>query len=86
MIHLVLFSRPGCHLCDEMKAVVEAVAREIPLVLEQVDISGSPELERRYGKQIPVLALDGRTIAVARVTEATLRRVIEERSRREVQG
>ena len=60
VIALTLYSRPGCHLCDEMKAVINRVARSTPLHLEENDISGSAVLETRYGLEIPVLVVAGK--------------------------
>jgi Glutaredoxin-like domain (DUF836) len=76
VISIVLYSRPGCHLCDEMKAVVNRVARHTPIVLSEVDITGDPELEARYGIEIPVLMLEGKKVAKYRVTEEALRRML----------
>src|SRR3989442_899168 len=77
---LTLFSRPDCHLCDDMKAVVDRVARSIPLTIDVVDISSDPQLEARYGLEIPVLLVDGKKAAKFRVTEDELRRVLVARS------
>jgi hypothetical protein len=76
MILLTVYSRPGCHLCDDMKAVVDRVARSIPSTIEIVDISGDPDLETRYGLEIPVLLVDGKKAAKYRVTEDELRRIL----------
>ena len=59
MRHLVLYSRPGCHLCDEARVVLERVRAEIPFVLEEVDITGDDRLHARYLERIPVITLDG---------------------------
>ena len=59
MRRVVLYGKPGCHLCDEARAAVAAVRARQPFELEEVDISSDPELHRRYGERIPVLALDG---------------------------
>jgi glutaredoxin len=72
-LHLQLFSRPGCHLCDEMKAVVQPLAREIGAVLEEIDIAGDPALESEYALQIPVLLINGRKAFKYRLTERELR-------------
>ena len=80
MIALTIYSRPGCHLCDEMKAVVQTVARSVPLSLEEIDISTDPSLEARYGLEIPVLMVEGRKAAKYRITEAELRRMLTGRS------
>jgi hypothetical protein len=56
---VVLFSRPGCHLCDTARDVVLAVRRRHPFDFEEVDIEGSEDLVRDYGIRIPVVAVDG---------------------------
>jgi len=76
VIAVTLYSRPGCYLCDEMKAIVAEVARTIPLKLDEVDISGNADLEARYGLEIPVLLVDGKKVAKFRTTEADLRRLL----------
>ena len=78
MIVLTLYSRPGCHLCDEMKALVQRVtsALQAPATIEEIDISADPALEARYGLEIPVLLIDGRKAAKYRVTEETLTRLL----------
>ena len=75
-MQLTIYSRPGCHLCDEMKAVVERVVRSVaqPLTIEQIDISTDPALEARYGVEIPVLMIDGKKVAKYSVTEEALTR------------
>lgn len=77
MISLTLYSRPGCHLCDEMKAVVARVAGAIPLSLQETDISTDPTLEARYGLEIPVLLVEGKKAAKYRVTETELTRLLK---------
>ena len=78
MIALTLYSRPGCHLCDDMKAVVERVARTSTpeFTIEVIDISTDPELEALYGLEIPVLLVNGKKAAKYRVTEDGLRRML----------
>jgi len=80
MIAVTLYSRPGCHLCDDMKAVVERVARSVPLTLIVVDISTDAELEQRYGQEIPVLLIDGRKAAKYRVSEEELNKKLKGKS------
>ena len=55
-----------------MKALVQKVAQTIPLTLEDIDIFGDDELEERYGLEIPVLFVEGKRIASARITENAL--------------
>jgi glutaredoxin len=79
-VRLTIYSRPGCHLCEEMKAVVERVRREHPFELTEVDISGNPDLELRYGQEIPVLELDGKKVVKYRLDEPALVRLIRART------
>jgi len=80
VIALTLYSRPGCHLCDEMKAVVARVVREsaTPVTIDEVDISTDADLEARYGVEIPVLLIDGRKAAKYRIREDALRRMLSD--------
>ena len=77
---LTIYSRPGCHLCDEMKEVVHRVSASMPLSIEEVDISGDAELERLYGMEIPVLMVDGKKAAKYRITEGELLRILDGRA------
>ena len=81
MIALTLYSRPGCHLCDAMKAVVQRVVQTagLPIDVEEIDISTSADLEARYGLEIPVLLVDGKKVAKYRIAEEDLRRAIASR-------
>jgi glutaredoxin len=77
VIAVTLYSRPGCHLCDEMKAVVaRAIGERVDVTVEEIDISSDPALESRYGLEIPVLLIEGRKIAKYRVEEAAVRRAL----------
>jgi glutaredoxin len=80
VIAITIYSRPGCHLCDQMKAVVERVGRSIDIAVEEIDISTDPALEDRYGVDIPVLLVGGRKAAKYRVTEEELRRILSART------
>ena len=86
MIRLTIYSRPGCHLCDEMKDVVRRVSASVPLALEEVDISDNAELERLYGLEIPVLMAEGKRVAKYRIGESELLRVLTVRSGQGRQG
>ncbi len=82
MIALTIYSKPGCHLCDDMKAIVDRVVRTsgLSIGIEHVDITTDPDLEARYGLEIPVLLVEGTKIAKYRVTEAELRRALRARA------
>jgi len=69
---VTLYAKPGCHLCDDARAVVERVRAEHPFELREVDISLDARLHREYGERIPVLALDGEELFDFFVEEAVL--------------
>jgi glutaredoxin len=71
-----IYSKPGCHLCDEARAVVAAVCAEVATTYDEVDISQDAELMRVYGEQIPVTFVDGRQHDYWRVDAARLRRAL----------
>ena len=56
---MVLYGKPGCHLCEDARAAVLGVAATRGFELEEVDVSIDPELHRRYGQRIPVVTVDG---------------------------
>jgi glutaredoxin len=70
MTQLTLYGKPGCHLCDEARAVVRQVREQRPFELEEVDITRDPALEALYRERIPVIAIDGEE-ALELVIEAT---------------
>ena len=78
MIALTIYSRPGCHLCEEMKDVIARVTATLSttVALEEIDISTEPALEARYGVEIPVLLVNGRKAAKYRIGESELRRML----------
>ena len=80
MIPVTIYSRPGCHLCDEMKTIILRVKSSISFALQEIDISSDPELERLYGIEIPVLFVGGKKVAKYRVTEAELRKMLAART------
>jgi glutaredoxin len=73
---VTLYTRPGCHLCDDARAVVEAVCAELGEGYVEVDIDGSEDLTRRYGEEVPVTLVDGRQHDYWRVDPDRLRRAL----------
>lgn len=73
-----LYSRRGCHLCDEMRHALEEVRNAAKFSLQVVDIDKENELVRRYGDRVPVLAdSSGREICAVRFDEAAFMRGME---------
>ena len=77
MSTLTLYGKPGCHLCEEARAVVETARAGRDLELVEVDVSLDPALHRRYGERIPVLALDGQELFELFVDEGALERRLD---------
>jgi hypothetical protein len=67
MIELRLLSRPGCRLCEEMRAEVDRLLATDAHRWEVVDVDSDDELARRWGDSIPVLFVNGRLFAKLRV-------------------
>ena len=74
MISVVLYGKAECGLCDEMKAIVDEVRRDVPFALEVVDITRDAALLETYGLDVPVLTIDGRKAFKHRLDAAALRR------------
>jgi Glutaredoxin-like domain (DUF836) len=70
---ITLLGRPGCHLCDDARAVIERVAGELGVGWEERDITASPQQMRDYWDKIPVTLVDGVQIDFWRVSETRLR-------------
>ena len=70
---VVLYSKPDCHLCDEARAVVEAVCAELDEAYDEIDITTSEDLMRSYGEEIPVTFVDGKQHDFWRVDADRLR-------------
>jgi glutaredoxin len=73
MTVLTLYGKPGCHLCEEAREVVESVRSERPFDLREVDVSLDPELHRRLGERIPVLELEGEELFELHIDPLALR-------------
>lgn len=70
---ITLLSKPGCHLCEEARAVIEKVAAELEVGWVELSIEDDPALKEEYWEQIPVTFVDGRQHDYWRVDEVRLR-------------
>ncbi len=75
---VTLYTRPGCHLCEETKAVIAPLLREFGAVLREVNIDEDAVLKERYGLDIPVIFIGKHKAAKHRVELAQFRRQLEE--------
>ena len=77
-MRLVLYSRPGCHLCDDARAVLDDVGEPY----EEIDIESDDALHAAYLERIPVIAVDGVELFEYFVAEAALRDHLDRVNRR----
>lgn len=68
----LLFTRPGCHLCDE----AEAILIRHGLTVQKINIDGSPELRQKYDTCVPVVVIDGKERFRGQVSEVLLKRLL----------
>jgi glutaredoxin len=76
MSTVTLYSRPGCHLCDQARDALARVRGRAPFDLDEVDITTDDALHARYLERIPVIALDGTELFDYHVDEDALERHI----------
>ncbi len=70
---VTLYSRPGCHLCDDARAVIERVCGDLGESFDEVDVNSDAALLDRFTDEVPVTFVDGRQHDFWRVDEARLR-------------
>jgi glutaredoxin len=78
---VVLYARPGCHLCDEARQVILRVRRRAAFTFDEIDIETDDELVREYGIRIPVVAVDGEERFEIAVDAVELERLVRVGSR-----
>jgi len=71
-----LVGKPGCHLCDQARVVVERVCTELAVDWQEVSILDDPGLADLYWEQIPVTLVDGAVVGIWTVDEARLRAAV----------
>jgi len=75
---VTLYTRPGCHLCEEAKAAMAPLLREFGATLREVNIDEDAALRERYGWDVPVIFLGARKVAKHRVDLEQFRRQLHE--------
>ena len=84
--HVVFYTKPGCHLCDEARAEIGKSGCAGLYTYEEVDILSDAELMRRYGWDIPVVLIDGTHAFRHRLTAEEFRRAITMKIRQSADG
>jgi glutaredoxin len=75
-IQVIIYSRPGCHLCEEAREAILNAHCEEAYALKEVNIENDPELLARYKDDIPVITFDGVEVFRHRVASEEFRRRI----------
>jgi len=73
---VTLIGRPGCHLCDDARQVVERVTADLGVGFEELSVDDDPQLLAEYAEEIPVVLVDGKQHTFWRVDEARLRKAL----------
>lgn len=76
---MTLYTRAGCHLCEEAERVLEALRLELAFEIAAVDIESDDELFKRYLERIPVVAVDGEEVSDFEVDVVALRNKLPSR-------
>jgi glutaredoxin len=76
MHDVVLYSRPGCHLCDVARETILSQRERLGFAFEEVDIESDEELELEYGIRIPVVEVDGEEAFEVTVDAEQLARMV----------
>jgi len=77
MTTVTLYSRPGCHLCDEARAILDRMRERTPFEVDEINIETDDALHARYLERIPVVAVDGEELSEYFVDEeALIRRIL----------
>jgi thiol-disulfide isomerase/thioredoxin len=71
-----LYSRPGCHLCDDAAELLARLAQRIPIAIVEVNILGDIDLYERYKHSIPVVTLAGGPTLAAPIRADELERLL----------
>jgi glutaredoxin len=74
---VIIYSRPGCHLCDEAKAAIESAGCSDQFVLSEINIESDEELLSKYRYDIPVITIDGVEAFIHRVNPDEFRTRIQ---------
>jgi glutaredoxin len=77
LVQIDIYSRPGCHLCDDAKIIVDRVRSRLPFDVRVINVETEPELEKTYGDKVPAVCINGNLAFKYRVDEAKLERMVK---------
>ncbi len=74
---ITLYTKPGCHLCEDAKAALDSLRSEFEVNLEEVNINENPALFEKYQYLIPVMLVDEKIVLEVRIDARKLRRALQ---------
>ena len=77
--HVIVYSRPGCHLCDEAKIAIERAACDDAYSIEEINIETNQDLLRKYQFDIPVVTINGHEAFRHRVDSTKFRELVTQK-------
>jgi glutaredoxin len=80
-IAVTLYTRAGCHLCDEAKQQIAPLLREFGATLSEIDVDSDPALRAQYTNDVPVIFIGSRKAAKHRVDLQQFRKQLEDAAR-----
>jgi hypothetical protein len=80
-VSFLLYSRPGCHLCEELLAELNAVPAAAGYPIDRRDVDSDPAMRARYGHKVPVLLFDGELVCHGRLDREELLKALTYRRR-----
>ena len=78
---VTVYSRHGCHLCEDAVKTLESMREELAFEIEIIHIDGNPELEKLYGNEVPVIHINGEHHDFYRVDPERFRSSLEKHRR-----
>jgi hypothetical protein len=80
-VHIIVYSRKGCHLCDLAWDQLQRASQRYALTLEAIDVDSDPNLQAQFGETVPVVCMDGAVRFRGRVNDVLLNRLLDAKVR-----
>jgi len=75
-LQVTLYTKEDCHLCHEVRAMLNRLQGDLPLIIKEVDIYSDQKLFLEYRLLIPVVSIKGGATLMAPITEDQLRQAL----------
>ncbi len=77
MRQVQIYSRHGCHLCEDALSTLKVLQKELNFEIEEIFIDGDPDLEKKFGEQVPVIQIDHKQHDFYRIDPLRFRKSFE---------